>query len=433
MSREKVATRWLWAFAPINASTGIFLTLLPLYILQLGGDVIDVSLATSTYLFSLIPAALVWGFALDYYPERKRYIVFSYFGVGVVLIAGYLFGSLSLMPIFLALYGFLSAAAAPAVNLLLMETSAKSYWPDMVAKLSFASIIGYDCGVAVGFVWSTFFDISPLIAVSGILSFISIVLVVKTVPKPVLSFERKSLLFSREMFVHRLRDLPVLLIKLPTLRELRRLLRMLRLTFLREVPLLYFSIFVFNIGTNIFGVSYAPSLKQNGVFDNGIFLITLTNSMTQTFLFYSIHRKRFFDNHSPIETTKWMLITRAGTFSIMAASIIMFVGPGLMFSNIVLFSILGGSWAFYNVTTSTLVFRTLSPHRQGEILGLYTSLAGTFSFAGALLSGYISSILGFAVTYLVAAILILLSLLLFSSSYSIGERMRVLHDIVTYG
>ena len=128
-----------------------------------------------------------------------------------------------------------------------------------------------------------------------------------------------------------------------------------------------------------------------------------------------------------------MLITRASTFSFMAASIIMFVGPSLMVSNIVLFSILGGSWAFYNVTTSSLVFRTLGPQRQGEILGLYTSLAGTFSFAGALLSGYISLALGFAATYLVAAILILLSLLLFSLSSSIGERMRVPHDIVTYG
>ena len=97
MSREKVATGWLWAFAPINASTGIFLTLLPLYILQLGGSVIDVGVATSTYLFSLIPAALVWGFALDYYPGRKRYVVFSYFGVGAVLIAVSLFSSLSLM------------------------------------------------------------------------------------------------------------------------------------------------------------------------------------------------------------------------------------------------------------------------------------------------------------------------------------------------
>ncbi len=433
MRREESRTRWLWAFAPVNASGGIFLTLLPLYILRLGGNVVNVGIITSTYLFSLIPGALVWGFSLDAYPHRKGYIVLSYFGIGSVLILANLFSNLSLLSIFLALYGFISAAAVPAVNLIIMESSTKSSWADMVTNLSFASIIGYDVGVVIGFVWSSFFSIEPLIAASGILAIASGLLVLKFVPKPKMVLERKSILFSKEVFTHRLRGLPILLLNVPRFRDFRRLIRMLRLTFFREVPLLYFSVFVFNFGSNVFGTSYVPSLKQKGVLDNVVFLITLANTILQTLVFYYIHRKRFFDNHAAVDTTKWVLVIRGGTFLLIALLFMFFSDNALMTMNTMTFAVLGGTWAFYNVTTSYLVFRTLNSQRQGEILGIYTAIGGFFTFAGALGSGFISFFYGYPMAFFTAATLMLISLLLLELSARIGERVRVLHDIITYG
>jgi len=430
---RETETLWLWAFAPVNASVGIFFTLLPLHILDLGGNVVDVGIITSSYLLSLVPGALIWGYATDYSPRRKAYIAFSYLGMGTVLAMIYIFDRLSFLSFSLALFGFISAAAAPSVSLLVMESFSKSSWPDTVARLSFVSLIGYDAGIITGFLWSSFFSLHGLIFLSALLSLFSGALVLRLVREPNLVFERKAILFSRELFAQRLRTLPVLILSLPTLREYRRFLRMLRLTFLREVPLLYFSVFVFDFGVNIFGTSYIPALKQRHISDNEIFLITLANTVTQTIVFFYIHNKRFFERHTVVDTTKWILAIRAVVFFATTAIMALFQGNMLMVTNLILFPVIGGSWAFYNTAVSSLVFRTLDSHRHGEILGIYSSLGGLFSFAGALSSGYLSYTLGYSVTFSAAGVLMILSLYLLSMSAKIGERVRLLRDIVTYG
>jgi len=433
MQKEEARTRWLWAFAPVNASAGIFLTLLPLYILNLGGNVVDVGLTTSVYIVSLVPSALIWGFSADSYPRRKIYITFSYLGMGAILLLIYLFGKLSLLPIFLALYGFISVAAVPAVNLLLMESFTKSSWTDMIARLSFISLIGYDAGIITGVAWSSFFKLEGLIALSAASSLLSGALAMKLIREPKIVFERKAILFSREVFTHRLRALPALFLSFPTVLEFRRFARMLRLTFLNEVPLLYLSVFVFDLGANIFGTSYTPALKQNYVLDNEIFLITFSNTATQTVLYFYIHKRRFFERYTVVDATKWVLGARSGIFLATSIAVALFQGSRLMAANMVIYAVLGGSFSFYNAAMSTLVFRTLGSQRQGEILGVYSALGGLFSFMGAISSGYLSLTIGYAATFLIAAVLMVLSLFLLNLSAKVGERVKLLHDIITYG
>jgi len=303
----------------------------------------------------------------------------------------------------------------------------------MIAELSFVSLIGYDAGVVIGMLWSSFYDLRSLIGLSALLSLVSGALVLKSVQEPNLVFERKTILFSKETFIHRLRAFPILFISIPKLQDFRRFARMLRLTFLKEVPLLYFSAFVFNLGTNIYGTSYVPSLKQNYVLDNQIFLITLLNTLTQTLTYFYIHRKDFFERHMAADTTKLILAIRTGIFLITGVVILFFQRSTLMAINLMTYAALGCSFAFYNTAVSSLVFRTLNYQGKGEILGIYSAIGGIFSFIGALTSGYLSYNLGYSITFLMAAILMVISLYLVSLSAKIGERTRLLHDIITYG
>ena len=295
------------------------------------------------------------------------------------------------------------------------------------------SLAGYDAGVVAGFLWSSFFDLEGLIALSAVLALVSGVLVLKFIPEPKLFFERKAMLFSREVFTHWLRALPIVIFKFPTWPDLRRFARMLRLTIFREVPTLYFSVFILNLGTNIFGTSYVPALKQNQITDNVIFLITLANTVTQTAVYLYIHRNRFFERHGVVDTTKLILGARFGTMLITGISIALFQGNMLIAFNLMTYAALGADWAFYNTAVSTLIFRTLNPQKQGETLGIYSALGGLFSFMGAIISGYLSYSLGFFVTFSTAAVLMIISRLLLDLSAKIGGRVKLLHDIVTYG
>ena len=56
---QKGDQKWLWSFVPVNAAIGGFTTLFPLYIIDLGGTVIDVGNIISAYSLVLIPSSIL--------------------------------------------------------------------------------------------------------------------------------------------------------------------------------------------------------------------------------------------------------------------------------------------------------------------------------------------------------------------------------------
>ena len=433
MIEEETKTKWVWAFSPVNASIGLFLTLLPLYILSLGGTVVDVSIVTSAYVFSLIPGALVWGYAVDVFPKRRGYIAFSYSGMGIILLAIYLVNRLDFLPVFLGLYGFISMAATSTISLLIMEKFSKSLWSKMIARLNYTSLVGYACGLILGFLWSLYFDLNGLILASAIFSLLSFGLILKSIKEPKLTFERKTILFNKDVFTHRLAMLQVLFLNIPKLHDFRRFGKRLGLTFYREVPLLYLSVFIFNLGTNIFGTSYIPSLKNALVSNNTVFLITFANILMQMTIYFIIRKKGTLEHHSMVNETQWALALRAGAFFAVGLVIAFSHGTLLTASNFVIYLALGGSFALYNTAISYFIFRSLNSQRPGETLGIYSAFGGIFSFAGTLVSGYLSYDLGYLATFWTAAVLMVFSFSLLNLSAKTGERVRLLHDIITYG
>ena len=69
--------KWLWIFVPINAAIGGFSTLLPLYIIHIGGTVIDVGNIVSAYSLALIPSSILWGIAVDRKEKRKPFVTYG--------------------------------------------------------------------------------------------------------------------------------------------------------------------------------------------------------------------------------------------------------------------------------------------------------------------------------------------------------------------
>ena len=84
-SPKKSSQKWLWIFVPINAAIGGFSTLLPLYILDIGGTVIDVGNVVSAYSLALIPSSILWGMVLDRKEKRKPFVIYGYLGITVLL------------------------------------------------------------------------------------------------------------------------------------------------------------------------------------------------------------------------------------------------------------------------------------------------------------------------------------------------------------
>ncbi|MEM2145543.1 MAG: MFS transporter [Candidatus Jordarchaeaceae archaeon] len=430
MSQTENRPLWFWVFTPVNASIGIFLTLLPIYVLNLGGNVVEVGIVTSSFLLSQVPSFLVWGCILDLFPSRKKYIVFSYITMSAILALLYLYGQLRFLPFFVAVFGFIFALPPQATNLLIMEIFTKTKWPKMLAEISFVSITGYVFGVIIGIIWSSFYELKDLIILSAIPPLISGILVLKFVHEPTMISEKEV---SKEVILHKAKVFLDSFAHLMRLHDYKVFLKVRHLVFFREAPILYFSVFVFNIGWQIYVTSYIPSLKQRYILDNQIFLITLSHILAQAFILHYINRKRIFEHHTTVDIAKLTLKIVIGTFIITGAEILLFNQSTYIAINLVIYAILGGSIALYNPSASSLVFGTLSHREKSRILGIYSAAVLFCSFTGAFISGYLTNYFGYFITFLTAAILTAISLYLVGLSAKIGERARLLHDIITYG
>ena len=96
---------WVWSVLPINAGTQAFSTMSPLYILHLGGSVLDVGLIATLYNFILIPASIFWGSMTDRLARRRLFFVIASTGTMVVFLVMFLVPNIAA---FAALYGLLS-------------------------------------------------------------------------------------------------------------------------------------------------------------------------------------------------------------------------------------------------------------------------------------------------------------------------------------
>ncbi len=68
---SKASKNWMNVILPFNMAVGPVGTFAQLYILELGGSVVDVSLAVALYNLVSIPSLMLWGFVTDRVYKRR--------------------------------------------------------------------------------------------------------------------------------------------------------------------------------------------------------------------------------------------------------------------------------------------------------------------------------------------------------------------------
>src|SRR4030042_3374184 len=117
--------RWLDAIIPFYAIQSCIGTYSTLRILELGGSVISVGLASSAYNISLIPSAFIGGRIADYIGRRRPLLALSAMGQLFTLSLIAMAGDINLIIGFYAIYSFFSSFSPTGFSLLLMDTVSK--------------------------------------------------------------------------------------------------------------------------------------------------------------------------------------------------------------------------------------------------------------------------------------------------------------------
>ena len=383
-------------------------TLIQLLILNLHGSVIDVALAVTLFNAVGVPAAVVWGFVTDRFHRRKLIIAGSYLATAAILVSFLFINAGYEVSLLYAVFSFTTSAATTPLSLLIMETERKQKWATAFARFSMVTSIGQTAGLILSVGWGLFLSVNYLVVPLAALSVVSAALSVLMIKEPIVVFERRAIAMNRPSFFHRILAVPVFFLRLPRLNDFKRVFRNIKFELTRQVPILYFSIFMFYLASGIFNTSLVPSLKANNVSSFLIFLVTTVAMVVQIISFR--YAGPYTERKSPVKVAVGGLVLRSLGYGFLGVSLYIISGVWFLAPVLIFYPLAAGfAYSVYYTASNTMVFNTLRAGRQGSSLGVYSALVGIATLVGSLVSGFTSFFLGFSVTFIIAAVFLAVS------------------------
>ena len=403
---------WVWSVLPLNVGVAGFNTMVPLYILYLGGDVVQVALITTLYNAVLIPASVFWGRVTDRLGRRRVFFVIASGGTTAIFAAMFLLPDLGALAALYAALGLVVTANAVAANLLVMETSERKDWISSYSTLYLTVSLGSIVGVAVGILWTSTLPLGAFLLFCAAATCASVGLSYRLISEPAAAPETDGpssspapaglpsrLRRDAALFAHRLAV---------SQGAARGALGALRRGATAGSALLFISAFLFMAGSAFFNTPFVPFLVHSGVGDNEVFAISLINTVAATAVYRWMNR-----------IARWIGGARVGPYSIVARTalcLVLAAAAALAVSGFAMFSLamafyalMGLTYASWNSSTSVALLASLGRGSRGSLLGLYAALGALGTVAGSLFTGYVAYYLGYQTTFVVAAAIMLLS------------------------
>ncbi len=416
--RQKKRRNWVWSVVPANAGANGFGTFLPLFVRQLGGNVIDYGIMSTLYNITVTISQVLWGAATDRLARRRLFFVIAFTGMTVVFVSMYVFPSLAWLTVGYGVLGIVIVANTVAASLLVMETSEKKYWVSSFSMLSLVSNVGAAIGLVAGIFWSSFLPLNGFILFCAACEAFSVFLTFRLVSEPQIPLEAVQLTFNPITLFSRIYDgatdrLNLGAVAAITLQTPKRVLRLLRSQD-QGKKLLLLSSFVFMTANSLQGTPFTPFLLAYRVGNNEAFAVTLASIIIQ------------------IPTCRWMgqitkrqgvgriltasIISRAVLFLVSALLALFLNGFSLFLVALIWNAFSGFTWATWYSTINVVFFSRMGPERKGGVLGGFSGLNNLGAVIGALFSGYISYYVGYPTNFAISGVLMLTSFFLLRSA-----------------
>jgi MFS family permease len=393
--------------------------LLPLFVRQLGGTVIDYSLMTTLYNITVTISQVFWGAATDRLARRRLFFVIAFTGIALVFFSMYVFPTLASLTVGYGILGVVIVANSTAASLLVMETSEKKHWVSSFSMLSLVSNVGAVVGLVAGILWSSFLPLNGFILFCAACEAFSVFLTFRLVSEPPVAFEAAQLTFNPLTMFSRIYRGATDRVRLDevatiTLQTPKRMLRLLRSPGDQGRKLLFLSSFVYMTANSLQGTPFTPFLLAYRVGDNEAFAVSLASVVLQTFAYRWMGR-----------IAGALGIGRVLVASIVSRAVLFFVTClfALFLSGFNLFAIAllwnafnGFAWASWNSTVNVVFFSSMGPERRGGVLGGFSALNNFGAVIGALFSGYISFYVGYTTNFAVSGVLMLVSFFILRSA-----------------
>ncbi|MEM0097359.1 MAG: MFS transporter [Conexivisphaerales archaeon] len=411
---------WYKFLIPYYATQEVIINIVPLYILFLKGNVLDVGYATALYNIVPIISSITAGRLADLYGKRKIIILmsvlFQFSGYIIMVFLKSIIGITISYTIFSLGFSF----AIPVIGLLLTETLPKNQWGKGNSLSFIYMVVGYIVGMVPTILMLLLEPFAYALYIPIIFLIISASFAFKFIKDPEITFERRSEVNNLNAFLHRILKLPVLTLRTPKLDDFKLIRKSFSSTFSRDLPVIMISAAIFFFASNLFFTSYTPYLASNNI---PYWMILVAN--TYILLINSVGmipmiRKKA--EEADVRYVVDMLFVRTiGALGASIAATYLF-GASAFFSTFIIFTILGMAYTPIYIGVSSLLYYNLPSTNQGATLGVYSSLTNLSLFVGSILSGIVSYYLGYSLTYFVSAIFFLIASITLEWHFRVLER-----------
>jgi MFS family permease len=409
---------WLSVIFPIAAISSGFSVIIPLYILELHGNVIDVSLATTVYALAVIPASLFWGELTQRLKKIKLFIMLSVTGVIPLIFLLYILHSVLLAIIIYAVYAFILTASSPAINILIMNkrknTVLRSYYGVYGLMSIIGNIIGYLPGVLL------FSDVIAkyllILFAFNTVSIIFAILFIKE-EKNHIKNKKSDTIHSLFPVLNSMSKFPQILaghnliVELANIRKRKKTVR---------IMTIFAAIALVNFGMYLFNTSYIPFLYSYKISYSDIFIINLLNGFGQViiYLIFMLGRAKNTLRHYYRLST----IVRSSGYLIAILSVISLTA--LLYLNLFSYFVAGIGYALWNISASVIIYVNISGKMEAHYVGLWSAIIGISGVLGAISSGFMSFYAGYMYTFILSIIFTLSSVLVFNTAYNSRDKIK---------
>ncbi len=423
LSYSKRWRLWYSSYITSNLSAGLLNPMIPLFIsIYFDKSVIFVGIASSLSSISSVIALILWGNISDNVKKRKIFVLIGFAGSFASLFMIAFISTIYEYLAILVLYQFFAMASVPVSTLLVIENEQESQWARVVSSFSAISTIGTVFGLAFGLLIvvenpNSVGMLKNIYIIASIFYLISFFLALFLLKESEKKIRRSAIpdIFSLRAF-ERTRYAPTYVIHIVKLFGRKSTEKM-----SGQLRLYLFICALLMLGFQLFFTPYPILLIDNfRASEPEVYFMYLLNS---AFSVISFRMASSYIKKRSLERAMYLpLSLRIAIFSAMAS--IPFFGlytDSFMIVVIGVYGFMGFLWSFISISQITTVTRMASQKLRGRAVGYYNSILGIGQILGALFSGFLVSLEGFALDFVISSAIVLIG---FVAIIRMGSSIR---------
>jgi MFS family permease len=397
-SLSLVSRKWSWYLLPLNASSNGISTIIPIYMLALGGEVREVAIAAFLSNLATTLGAVFWGKLIDAMHWRKTIIAACSVAIAITCASMYFVSSVSLLMLLSALVGFFSVGPAPVTNLLVMEKSRKEDWLKTFSWTSLISAAGLVIAMAAGYLWLMQYNAQSYAIICSSVAILSLAMTIMFVKDPPAKLERKAMAMSPAALVDRLKHMPLMFLKPASDFSLTKL----RASVSRKEFLFFAGSGLFFLSGNLLYTPYTPFMMDNGVSDSQVFLAYTVLHMSKV-LFLPFNYRLVARGGEEAMGRLSYIPRMLGIVLAIAAAFLFAVNPAsILMMTLAVFVAAEVGFSIWSTTTTSSLLKIIPDGRAGSILGVNSAIIGAGLLIGSLAAGEVATTFGYGVTFAAA-------------------------------